>query len=90
MPYTLFCFTLQGIHLCNRTKIVALLPEIGDHIGQGLDGLTLSLIHICNMHESSYSLNRQFGSEQWCLYTGKHLLSFVDNHGTPGIPNNRP
>lgn len=40
MPYTLFCFTLQGIHLCNRTKIVALLPEIGDHIGQGLDGLT--------------------------------------------------
>lgn len=33
-----------------------------------------------NMHEISYSLNRQFGSEQWCLYTGKHLLSFVDNH----------
>ena len=31
---------MQGIHLCNRTKIVALLPEIGDHIGQGLDGLT--------------------------------------------------
>ncbi len=33
-----------------------------------------------NMHEISYSLNRQFGSEPWCLYTGKHLLSFVDNH----------
>ena len=33
-----------------------------------------------NMHEISYSLNRQFGAEQWCLYTGKHLLSFVDNH----------
>lgn len=30
-----------------------------------------------NMHEISYSLNRQFGAEQWCLYTGKHLLSFV-------------
>ena len=27
------------------------------------------------MHEISYSLNRQFGAEQWCLYTGKHLLS---------------
>ena len=33
-----------------------------------------------NMHEISYSLNRQFGNEQWCLYTGKQLLSFVDNH----------
>lgn len=33
-----------------------------------------------NMHEIAYSLNRQFGSEQWCLYTGKHLLSFADNH----------
>lgn len=33
-----------------------------------------------NMHEISYSLNRQFGAESWCLYTGKNLLSFVDNH----------
>ena len=33
-----------------------------------------------NMHEISYSLNRQFGNEPWCLYTGKHLLNFVDNH----------
>ena len=33
-----------------------------------------------NMHEIAYSLNRQFGSEPWCLYRGKHLLSFVDNH----------
>lgn len=33
-----------------------------------------------NMHEISYSLNRQYGSEPWCLYTDKHLLSFVDNH----------
>ncbi len=38
-----------------------------------------------NMHEISYSLNRQFGSEQWCLYTGKHLLSFVDNHDVTRI-----
>ena len=37
------------------------------------------------MHEISYSLNRQFGSEQWCLYTGKHLLSFVDNHDVTRI-----
>lgn len=33
-----------------------------------------------NMHEISYSLNRQFGSEPWCLYTGRQLLSFADNH----------
>ena len=38
-----------------------------------------------NMHEISYSLNRQFGCEQWCLYTGKHLLSFVDNHDVTRI-----
>lgn len=33
-----------------------------------------------NMYEISYSINRQFGSENWCLYRGKHLLAFVDNH----------
>jgi len=33
-----------------------------------------------NMFEISYSLNRQFGLEQWTLYRGKHLLIFADNH----------
>lgn len=33
-----------------------------------------------NFYEILYSFNRQFGKEQWCLYRGKHLLSFVDNH----------
>ncbi|MGN0328317.1 MAG: alpha-amylase family glycosyl hydrolase [Lachnospira sp.] len=33
-----------------------------------------------NMFEIAHSINRQFGRESWCLYTGKHLLSFVDNH----------
>lgn len=33
-----------------------------------------------NFFEISYSLNRQFGKEQWCLYTGKQLVSFADNH----------
>ena len=33
-----------------------------------------------NMFEISYSLNRQFGNESWCLYTGKNMVSFVDNH----------
>ena len=33
-----------------------------------------------NMFEINHSLLRQFGSENWTLYKGKHLLSFVDNH----------
>ena len=33
-----------------------------------------------NMFEIIHSLNRQFGPENWTLYKGKHLLSFVDNH----------
>ncbi len=33
-----------------------------------------------NMFEIVHSLKRQFGPEQWTLYKGKHLLSFVDNH----------
>lgn len=33
-----------------------------------------------NMFEINHSLLRQFGSENWTFYKGKHLLSFVDNH----------
>ena len=33
-----------------------------------------------NMFEINHSLQRQFGGENWCVYRGKHLLSFVDNH----------
>lgn len=33
-----------------------------------------------NMYEINHSLLRQFGPENWTLYKGKHLLSFVDNH----------
>ncbi len=33
-----------------------------------------------NMFEIAHSIQRQFGKEQWCLYRGKHLLNFVDNH----------
>lgn len=33
-----------------------------------------------NMFEIIHSLLRQFGPENWTLYRGKHLLSFVDNH----------
>ncbi len=39
-----------------------------------------SSFNCMNMHEIGYSLHRQFGPDSWCLYTGKTLLSFVDNH----------
>ena len=33
-----------------------------------------------NLFEIAHSLQRQYGPEQWSLYRGKHLVSFVDNH----------
>ncbi len=44
-----------------------------------------SSFNTANMHEIAYSLNRQFGSEPWCLYTGKTLLNFADNHDVTRI-----
>ena len=38
-----------------------------------------------NMFEINHSLLRQFGPEDWTLYKGKHLLSFVDNHDVSRI-----
>ncbi|MCR5000031.1 MAG: cyclomaltodextrinase [Lachnospiraceae bacterium] len=38
-----------------------------------------------NLFEILHSLMRQFGPEQWCLYRGYHLLSFVDNHDVSRI-----
>lgn len=41
-----------------------------------------------NMFEINHSLLRQFGPDNWCLYRGKHLLSFVDNHDVSRIASN--
>ena len=38
-----------------------------------------------NLFEIGHSLARQFGPEQWTLYKGKHLLSFLDNHDVTRI-----
>ncbi|MGN1098209.1 MAG: alpha-amylase family glycosyl hydrolase, partial [Clostridia bacterium] len=38
-----------------------------------------------NMFEIIHSLKLQFGPEQWCRYTGKNLLCFVDNHDVSRI-----
>lgn len=39
-----------------------------------------SSFNCMNMFEINHSLLRQFGPENWTLYPGKHLFSFVDNH----------
>ena len=44
-----------------------------------------SSLNEMNMFEISYSLNRQFGNESWCLYTGKNMVSFIDNHDVSRI-----
>ncbi|MCH5280039.1 MAG: cyclomaltodextrinase [Lachnospiraceae bacterium] len=41
-----------------------------------------------NMFEINHSLLRQFGPENWTLYKGKHMLSFVDNHDVSRIASN--
>ena len=42
-----------------------------------------------NLFEITHSLLRQFGPENWTLYRGKHLLSFVDNHDVTRAPHLR-
>lgn len=44
-----------------------------------------SSFNCMNMFEINHSLLRQFGPENWTLYKGKHLLSFVDNHDVTRI-----
>jgi len=39
-----------------------------------------SSFNCMNMFEIAHSLHRQFGSDPWCIYRGKHLMTFVDNH----------
>ena len=46
---------------------------------------TYSAINSRNLYELSYSLNRQFGREPWCIYRGRHLLTFLDNHDVSRI-----
>ena len=44
-----------------------------------------SSFNSANMFEIAYSLNRQFGSDYWTLYKGRHLFNFVDNHDVTRI-----
>ena len=38
-----------------------------------------------NLFEINHSLMRQFGPENWTLYKGLHLMTFVDNHDVTRI-----
>ena len=40
----------------------------------------LSAFNSKNLFEIEHSLTRLFSSQPWALYTGKHVLNFVDNH----------
>ncbi len=40
----------------------------------------LSAFNSRNLFEIEYSMTRLFGDFPWCLFRGKHLLNFVDNH----------
>lgn len=44
-----------------------------------------SSMNSMNLFEIKSSLERQFGHEPWCLYTGMHPVSFVDNHDVSRI-----
>ena len=44
-----------------------------------------SSFNCMNLFEIAHSLNRQFGPEQWCIYRGKHLMTFVDIHDVTRI-----
>ena len=44
-----------------------------------------SALNSANLFEIVHSLLRQFGPENWTLYRGKHLWSFVDNHDVSRI-----
>lgn len=74
-------FFLMGevIHIQNFAQNIS--PERLDSITdyECFKGMT-SAVNSDNLNEIEYSLTRLFGSFPWCLYTGKRLLNFVDNH----------
>ena len=39
-----------------------------------------STFNTMNLFEIAHSLHRQFGADPWCIYRGKHLMTFADNH----------
>lgn len=77
-------FFLMGevIHGQNFAKNISpdRLDSITDY--ECYKGLT-SALNSDNLFEIEHSLERLFGAQPWCLYTGKNLFSFADNHDVP-------
>lgn len=74
-------FFLMGEVIHNQNFAKNLTPERLDSITnyECYKGLT-SALNADNLFEIEHSLERLFGPQPWCLYTGKNLFSFVDNH----------
>lgn len=74
-------FFLMGEVIHNQNFVKNLSPERLDSITnyECYKGLT-SALNADNLFEIEHSLERLFGPQPWCLYTGKNLFSFVDNH----------
>jgi len=74
-------FFLMGevIHIQNFAQNLS--PERLDSITnyECFKGMN-SAVNSDNLNEIEYSLSRLFGPFNWCLYPGKHLFNFVDNH----------
>jgi len=74
-------FFLMGevIHIQNFAQNIS--PERLDSITnyECFKGM-VSAVNSDNLNEIEYSLTRLFGNFNWCLYTGKRLFNFVDNH----------
>ncbi len=74
-------FFLMGevIHIQNFAKNISSerLDSVTDY--ECYKGLT-SALNSDNFFEIAHSLERLFGAQQWCLYTGKNLFNFADNH----------
>lgn len=47
-----------------------------------------SSFNCMNMFEIGHSLRNRFGNEEWCMYRGMKLISFVDNHDVTRIASN--
>ena len=77
-------FFLMGEVIHNQNFQKNLTPERLDSITnyECYKGLT-SALNSDNLFEIEHSLERLFGSRPWCLYTGKNLFNFVDNHDVP-------
>ena len=74
-------FFLMGEVIHNQNFVKNVVPGRLDSITnyECYKGLT-SALNSDNFFEIAHSLERLFGSQPWCLYTGKNLFSFVDNH----------